>query len=350
MVKRARFSTRALPEEKFMSHLSSQIAESAKKVNRFIEEVVDLEGEPELLYRAARHIMDAGGKRLRPFLVLKSCKLVGGREDDAIPTAAALELLHTFTLLHDDIMDQDEKRRGVPTVHNQWGVPIAIVAGDLLFAKVYEAITKFTDTKRVTPKRVLQVLTEVSEATITICEGQTRDMMFENKGTVSEDEYFEMIKGKTAALFETSARCGGILGGANKKQVECLGEFACYAGIAFQVIDDVLGLIADEKVLKKPVGSDIREGKRTLIVVYALEKASDSQRKKILGTLGNKDASSEEIGETIELIESLGAIDYAKQLAENYIKKAKKALASFPASEDREDLISLSDLIFARQH
>jgi geranylgeranyl diphosphate synthase type I len=333
-----------------MSRLSSQIAESAEKVNRFIEKVVDIEDEPKLLYRAARHIIDAGGKRLRPFLVLKSCKLVGGREEDAIPTAAALELLHTFTLLHDDIMDKDEKRRGVPTVHNQWGVPIAIVAGDLLFAKVYEAITRFTDPKRVTAKRILQVMKEVSEATVTICEGQTLDMMFESKQIVSEDEYFEMIKAKTAALFETSARCGGILGGANKTQVERLGEFGRYAGIAFQVIDDVLALTADEKVLKKPVGNDIREGKRTLIVVHALEKASKNQKKRILETLGDRSASPERIRETIELIDSLDAIDYAKKVAEKYIERAKEALASFPASEDREDLISLSDLIFARQH
>jgi geranylgeranyl diphosphate synthase type I len=333
-----------------MSRLSSQIAESAEKVNRFIEEVVDIKSDPQLLYRAARHIIDAGGKRLRPFLVLKSCKLVGGREEDAIPTAAALELLHTFTLLHDDIMDKDEKRRGVPTVHKKWGVPIAIVAGDLLFAKVYEAITRFTDPKHVTPKRILQVMKEISEATVTICEGQTLDMIFESKETVSEDEYFEMIQAKTAALFETSARCGGILGGANKRQVDRLGDFGRYAGIAFQVIDDVLGLTADEKVLKKPVGNDIREGKRTLIVVRALEKATENQRKRILEMLGNKDASPEKIRETIELIDSLGSIDYAKEVAEKYIRKAKEALAGFPASEAREDLISLSDLIFARQH
>lgn len=333
-----------------MSRLSSQIAESAEKVNKFIEKVVDIKSEPQNLYRAARHIIDAGGKRLRPFLVLKSCKLVGGREGDAIPTAAALELLHTFTLLHDDIMDNDEKRRGVPTVHNQWGVPIAIVAGDLLFAKVYEAITKFTDPKRVTAKRIVQVLKEVSEATVTICEGQTRDMMFESKETVSEDEYFEMIQAKTATLFETSARCGGILGGANNRQVDRLGEYGRYAGIAFQVIDDVLALTADEKVLKKPVGNDIREGKRTLIVVHALEKASKNQKKRILETLGDGSASPERIRETVELIDSLGAIDYAKEVAEKYIERAKEALASFPASEDREDLISLSDLIFARQH
>jgi len=333
-----------------MSRLSSQIAESANKVDKFIETVVDLESEPKVLYRAARHIIDAGGKRLRPFLVLKTCKLVGGSEEDALATASSLEMLHTFTLLHDDIMDQDEKRRGVPSVHTNWDIPTAIVAGDLLFAKVYEVITKHTDQKRVKPKRILQVLEEVSEATIALCEGQTMDMMFENRETVSEEEYFEMIKGKTAALFEVSARCGGLLGGANESQVKKLGEFGLYSGIAFQVIDDVLALTADEKVLKKPVGNDIKEGKRTLIVVRALKKASKNQRQKILETLGNQDASTEQIRETIELIDFLGAIAYAKTLADRYIKKAKNALSRFPDGEDKEDLLNLADLIFARQN
>ena len=333
-----------------MSRLSTQISESAHKVNSFIEKVVDINSEPQPLYKASRQIIDAGGKRLRPFLVLKSCRLVKGREEDAIPTAAALELLHTFTLIHDDIMDQDEKRRGVPSVHTQWGVPIAIMAGDLLFAKVFETITNHTDNEYVKPKRILQVLLEISRATVTLCEGQTRDMMFEEKETVSEEEYLEMVKGKTAALFEISARCGGILGGANKRQVECLGLFGRYSGMAFQIIDDVLALTADEKILKKPVGNDIREGKRTLMVVYALERASDAQAKRILRTLGNKDATAERIRNTIEVIDSLGAIDYAKQLAEKFIEKSKEALDIFPASNDREDLISFSDLIFARQH
>jgi len=333
-----------------MSRLSSQLEETAEKVNRFIKEVVDLERKPTVLYRAARHIIDAGGKRLRPYLVLKSCKLVGGREEDAIPTAAALELLHTFTLIHDDIIDEDEKRRGLPTVHTKWGVPTAIVAGDLLFAKVYETITKFTNFRHVPPRRILRVLKGVSEATIAICEGQTLDMTFEHRETVSEDEYFEMIQAKTATLFEISARCGGILGGAKKSQVERLGKFGYYAGVAFQLIDDVLGLTADEKVLGKPVGSDIREGKRTLIIVHALKKASEGQRKKILETLGNRSASPEQIRETIELVSSLGSISYAEEKASKYIEKSKNALANFPATKDREDLISLADLIFARKY
>ena len=333
-----------------MSRLASQLAETTEKVNRFIEQIVDLEREPRLLYQAARHIIDAGGKRLRPYLVLKSCKLVGGREGDAIPTAAAIELLHTFTLIHDDIMDQDEKRRGTSTVHTKWGVPTAIVAGDLLFAKVYETITGFTDPRRVPRGRILHVLRCVSEATVAICEGQTLDMLFEHREIISEDEYFQMIRSKTAALFEASARCGGILGGAKKSKVEHLGKFGHHAGVAFQLIDDFLGLTADESVLGKPVGSDIREGKRTLIIVHALQHASDDQRKKILETLGNKSAPLGQIQETTDLINSLGSISYAEKRAREYVEKSKMALAVFPDTEDKEDLISLADLITARKY
>ena len=333
-----------------MSHLSFQLVETADKVNSFIKEVVELEREPALLYRAARHIIDAGGKRLRPFLVLKSCKLVGGREEDAIPTAAALELLHTFTLIHDDIMDEDEKRRGLPTVHTKWGVPTAIVSGDLLFAKVFETITKHTDLEHVSPKRILQVLRNISDATVTICEGQTLDMMFEYKRTISEKEYFEMIQAKTAALFETSAKCGGILGGAKESQVALLGKYGHCAGIAFQLIDDILGLTANEKALGKPVGSDIREGKRTLIIVHALKHASKSQRKKILENLGNRSSSPTQTKEIVGLVTSLGSIKYAEDKAKEYIEESKKALANFPDTEEREALINLADLIFARKY
>jgi geranylgeranyl diphosphate synthase type I len=159
-----------------------------------------------------------------------------------------------------------------------------------------------------------------------------------------------MIRAKTAALFETSARCGGILGGAKKRQVERLGRYGHYAGVAFQLIDDVLGLTADEKALGKPVGSDIREGKRTLIIVHALEHASESQRKKILENLGNRSSSLERIQEVVGLVGSLGSISYAKEKAKKFIEKSKRALATFPASEDREDLISLADLVFARKY
>jgi len=235
-------------------------------------------------------------------------------------------------------------------VHTKWDVPTAIMAGDLLFAKVYQTITEFTDPRHVTRGRILQVLRCVSEATVAICEGQTLDMSFERREIISEDEYFQMIRLKTAALFETSAKCGGIVGGAKKSQVEHLGKFGQYAGVAFQLIDDVLGLTADERVLGKPVGSDIREGKRTLIIVHALQHASEDQREKILETLGNKSAPLEQIRQTTDLINSLGSISYAERRAREYVEKSRMALAVFPDTEDKEDLISLADLITARKY
>jgi geranylgeranyl diphosphate synthase type I len=175
-------------------------------------------------------------------------------------------------------------------------------------------------------------------------------MAFEQREIVSENEYFEMIQAKTATLFEVSARCGAILGGANKNQVQNLGRYGRYAGAAFQLIDDVLGLSANEKVLGKPVGSDIREGKRTLIIVHALRHASGDQRKKILETLGKRSASPKTIQEIVDLVRSLGSIKYAEEKAKNYVKKSKNALAGFPPTEDRNYLINLADLIFARKY
>jgi geranylgeranyl diphosphate synthase type I len=159
-----------------------------------------------------------------------------------------------------------------------------------------------------------------------------------------------MVRRKTAALFDASANSGGVLGGANRDQVKHLGRYGLYVGVAFQLIDDALGLTADEAVLGKPIGSDIREGKRTLVIIHALKKASDGQRRKILGTLGNKHASIEQIQETIDLIRSLGSIDYAEKRAEEFVKRSKMALSRFPETEDKEDLIKLADLITTRKY
>ncbi|MEM3088812.1 MAG: polyprenyl synthetase family protein, partial [Candidatus Bathyarchaeia archaeon] len=152
--------------------LSNQLNEVSRKVNAIIERVMKTEKEPRMLYAAAQHLMKAGGKRLRPFLVLKACELVGGREESALSSAVAVELLHNFTLIHDDIMDRDEKRRGVPTVHTLWGEPLAITAGDLLFAKVFEVILRYSDPKYLSPEKIIQILKTLSIATIAICEGQ----------------------------------------------------------------------------------------------------------------------------------------------------------------------------------
>jgi geranylgeranyl diphosphate synthase type I len=178
--------------------LLKQLNDVTQKVNLTINQIFTQENTPKELYNASRHLMEAGGKRLRPFLVLKSCEIVGGEIEVALPIAVAIEFIHNFTLIHDDIIDNDDKRRKVQTVHVLWGIPIAITAGDMLFAKAYEAVLYNIDCKKVTSKRLLKILDEITKATILVCEGQALDILYEHKQDVSEKEYFN----KKASLHE----------------------------------------------------------------------------------------------------------------------------------------------------
>lgn len=333
-----------------MSDSLTQLNEVTTTVNLMIEKMLSHQSEPRRLYDASKYLIQAGGKRLRPFLVLKSCELVNGDPDLALPVAVAIELIHNFTLIHDDIMDDDDKRRGVPTVHVLWGIPIAITAGDMLFAKAYEAILKYVDLSKVPPRGVLMVLEALTDATISICEGQALDILFEEKKNISEKEYFDMISKKTSQLLKLAAKVGAIVGEATPKQVRRLGNYGYYIGIAFQVIDDILGLTAEEEVLGKPVGSDIREGKKTIIIIHALSHANNTQRSHILSTLGNKTASDVRVKETTGIIKSLKSIDYAFKKASEFIDKAKLELSTFPSSPTKEVLLNLCDYIVSRSH
>lgn len=330
--------------------LQKQLVAVASKVDPVIKSLVEEEKEIEVLYKASKHLIDAGGKRLRPFLVLKSCEIVGGKEEDAIQLAAAIELLHTFTLIHDDIIDEDEKRRGVPAVHALWGLPIAITAGDLLFAKVYNSVIRCADSKPITNRRVLQALSVITDAAVSVCRGQALDMLFANMEEISEEQYLRMIGGKTAALLKASAQSGAIFGGGKASQIELIGEFAYYCGLAFQIVDDVLGLTADEKVIGKPMGSDIREGKKTIVIVHALNKANRKQRQLILSTLGNKEVPLSRIEEVIRTVESLGSINYAMSKAKGLVNEAKSRLSSFPASLAKNTLLELSNFLVSRRY
>jgi geranylgeranyl diphosphate synthase type I len=305
---------------------------------------------PSDLYTASTHLINAGGKRFRPFLVIKSCELVGGKREKALQIAAAIEFIHNFTLIHDDIMDRDEKRRGVPSVHVRWGIPIALLSGDLLFAKAYETIINHAKTHQTPIRRTLKIIDFITQATISLCEGQALDMLFESKFEVSEREYIRMISKKTAALMEAAAKSGAVIGGGNYHQVEKLGKFAFYIGLGFQIIDDVLGLTAEEHVLGKPIGSDLREGKRTLILIHAFSQANKTQRKQILSILGDNNASPNQINIIINLIQKLGSIEYATRKAEKYIEKAKTQLSIFPSSRDKEVLSDLCNYIIKRKY
>ncbi len=327
--------------------IEDKLKASATVVNSFIEKLLESR-RPEALYAAAKHIISAGGKRLRPYLVLKSCELVGGDPDSAVPFAAALEVLHNFTLIHDDIMDNDSLRRGVSTVHAQWGVPIAIASGDLLFAKVYQAMVEQAIKGSISPERTISCIESVTEASISICEGQVLDISFPNIKDVSETDYISMVEEKTAALFKACAEIGALAGGGDLDEVVNLGLYALKAGIAFQIVDDILGVTADEETLGKPIGSDLREGKKTLILIHALENASEVERSAIERVLGVYDASQSEISAAEEALKITGSIEYAKARATEYAEEAKKALASFPESVAKRDLSELVEYFTER--
>jgi geranylgeranyl diphosphate synthase type I len=329
--------------------MSEKLIASASKVNDYILSLLE-DRKPNVLYEASRHILHAGGKRLRPYLVLKSCELVGGNPHLALPFAAGLEILHNFTLIHDDIMDNDSIRRGVPTIHSKWGVPVAIASGDLLFAKVYQAMYASYFDGSMPGNRVLESIKTVTEATINICEGQVLDISFPDTKDISPEDYILMVGGKTSALFKACAEIGAIVGDANKESVERLGSFAWNAGIAFQIVDDILGATADEETLGKPVGSDFREGKKTLIVVHALQNASPGEKKTILKVLGDKNADPQDIEDANEALISTGAIDYAKRRAEEYVRSSKESLEAFPDVQARRDLLELIDYFSSRDN
>lgn len=306
----------------------------------------NLKGDTEELYKASQHLIKAGGKRLRPFLLLNSYNVFRNDIEKALPIAAAIEIFHTFTLIHDDIMDQDETRRGKPTVHVLWGVPFAILAGDLLHAKTYDFISK----SEISAEGKVQIIREMAEAAVIICEGQAMDMDFEKRVNVSVNEYMEMIKRKTAYLFRCSSRFGAIAANAEENLVNALTIYGEKIGIAFQMIDDILGLFGEEKETGKPVGSDIRESKKTYPILYALQKAPKDERDQLLEILTKQNKTEEEIRKAIEIIKKVGGEESTRELARKYANEAIKSIEILPDSEAKRYLIQLAEFVIERSY
>lgn len=325
------------------------LEERSKLINDKIEDLIPKKAHPQSLADASRYLIKAGGKRLRPVLALVSCEAVGGETEDAIDTAAALELLHTFTLIHDDIMDRDESRRGVDSVHKVWDEATAIVAGDALFAKVFEAITENASSQNLPVDLVIELVNTISKASFEICQGQALDMEFEKYKTISDSEYLDMINRKTGALFEASAKTGALLGRGSRDEVEALAEYGRLIGIAFQIHDDILEILGDQKTVGKPIGSDIREGKCTLVITNALSNLKGKDKKILLKVWGNKKASKEEIINVVKLLRKSNSIDFTVNKARKLVNQAKSKLKVIPDSEKKEFLIELADFSIKRK-
>ncbi len=319
--------------------------EMIKEIDRALMKYVE-RGKHEKLIKAMRHYPEAGGKRMRPVMAMLVAEAVGKRGKEALPFGCSLELIHNFTLVHDDVIDKDPVRRGRPAVHIAFDEPTAIIAGDALFAIAYDVLA-MTD---VDGERLRRLLRAVSDTVFLVAEGQQMDVDNEDRPTVSKEEYLDMVEKKTAVLFACAAEGGAIIGHGTEKQITDMKEYARLLGIGFQIWDDVLGIKGDAKKVGKPIGSDIRNGKRTLIVLDALERLEKDQRKHVLtDALGNEKATDEQVRAAIKLLEDIGSIENARQFALDYAKRAKDLLSCLKDSEEKEMLREMVDYAVGRE-
>jgi geranylgeranyl diphosphate synthase type I len=328
-----------------------EVTDLLKKYSKNIdEEIQNSLGtvDPDELQKSTQHLIKAGGKKIRPSLVVLSSEAVGGNAEDALKTAAAVELIHTFSLIHDDIMDKDDMRRGKPSVHVLWGEPMAILAGDTLFSKAFETVLE-TPIDSVTYERVVNALKTVVDSCIKICEGQASDMCFEGNFDVSENQYMNMIYKKTGALIAAATRSGSIIGGGTPEQVETLTEYGRLVGLAFQIQDDYLDVISDEENLGKPVGSDIIEGKMTLMVVNALSKASADDKEELVSILKAENEDTD-VKRALEIFEKYDSINYAHDIALKNVDTAKNLLKTLDESDATVALAMIADYVLQRNH
>ena len=317
------------------------------KVNNHL--ISFLSGKPLQLYQASTHYLKSGGKRLRPIMVIKSCEMFGGNQQDALPAAAAVEFIHNFSLVHDDIMDNDDLRHGIPTVHKSFGLPLAILSGDILFSKAFQ-ILSITNVNSIKDSSLLSMIRRLSLACVDICEGQAKDIQFsECKTFPSEEEYIEMISKKTAALFNVSCSLGALSSrNATEKDVNNMSDFGKNSGIAFQLIDDLIGISGHSKETGKAVGNDIREGKKTYPILLSLKKASELERAHILKVFGKGQCDNVSLKKAIDVISSLQIEKTVRKSAMDYMEKAMEVLVNYEDSEPKKILQELSSYIVER--
>ncbi|MBN2414248.1 polyprenyl synthetase family protein [bacterium] len=287
---------------------------------------------PESLYDPMAWVMKAGGKRLRPLLVMLSCRSVGGTVEDCIDAALAVEILHAFTLVHDDIMDNDETRRGLPTIHKKWNDATAILAGDGLVTKAYQILLQ-------NGNHVREVLSIFTDGLMELCEGQALDKEFEDRDGVSMEEYREMIRKKTSRLIEVACDIGAVLGGASQEERRALHRFSSALGEAFQIQDDLLDLTTDEAVSGKPQGSDISERKKTFLTIHFHEHASAADRTAFAEYYGSGTLSAADRESVIRLLNNAGSIEAAQAEIAALARSAVEGLGRLPGENEGKTLL-----------
>jgi octaprenyl-diphosphate synthase len=292
-----------------------------------------------LIHEMGEFIAGAGGKRLRPILLLIAARLAGYQGPRAVRMGCVVELLHTATLIHDDVVDQAPLRRGRPSANARWGDDASILVGDHLYSKSFALMVEDGD------PRVLETL---ARATVSMTEAEFFQLERKRSGTTGEADYLRIITQKTASFMSACCRIGGLLGRADPEQVEGLTRYGLDIGIAFQISDDSLDFVADQVRLGKAVGADLKEGKRTLPLIATLERASPAERDRIQSVLKRHAAGPGEFEEIRLLVERYGGVEYAQSRAQDYCRSAKEALAIFPDGEDKDTLLLVADYVVDR--
>jgi len=296
-----------------------------------IERALDesIESSVGLLGEASRHIIHAGGKRIRPKLVLLAYQSAGGQDPrEAVPAAVAVELIHTASLVHDDINDRSDLRRGYATVNARWGNSVALLTGDFLFGRLLRLVSGFDS-------RIAQVLTQ---ACLDVVEGETRQLLSLGNLSLSEDAYLDIVRQKTASLFAASTQLGGFLAGATSQQIHMLEAYGLNLGMAFQIWDDTLDLVGREDNLGKPVAADLGQKKASLALLVALKQSEE------VGKL----FQSGDIRGTLELLHETGAVAYAMHKAREYAQLAQDVLAALPDAPARGRLHEIAESVADR--
>jgi octaprenyl-diphosphate synthase len=299
-----------------------------------------VQSQVDLIPKIGQYIQTSGGKRVRPAVLLMASRLSGYQGDRAVLYAAVVEFIHTATLVHDDIIDDADLRRGRLSVHSRWGNDITVLLGDYLYIKSM-ALALTHD--------ALEVIRLLCDVTLRMIEGELYQLTKNGDADITEDEHFDIIRRKTAYLFGGCAQIGGMLGKVTSEREEALREYGFNLGIAFQLVDDLLDFTGDTEAVGKPIGSDLREGKVTLPLIHLLRQSSDGIGSRIVrDIIASRTVTPDQWAELLRCLKDHASIDYAYRRAVEFADRAKKPLYAFPPSSERDALLALPDYVLSR--
>ncbi|MEX1197339.1 MAG: polyprenyl synthetase family protein [Pseudohongiellaceae bacterium] len=315
--------------------IRAAVAADFEAVNRYIVE--QLHSRVPLVESIGQYIIDAGGKRLRPVLVLLGARCCGHEGDQAVRMAAVIEFIHTATLLHDDVVDMSTMRRGRPTANEQWSNPSSVLVGDFIYSRAFQILVGVENPK---------IMRIIADTTNTIAEGEVLQLLNKHRVDTSEADYMQVIEDKTAILFQTAAQCGAIVAEAPEAEEDALKRAGRHIGLAFQLIDDLLDYSGESQALGKNIGDDLAEGKPTLPLIHAMHNSSADESSLLRSAIEH--GGTEHLNEIIRIVRQSGSLDYTRQLAGQEVDRALEALSTLPDNRFRQAMERMARLAVSR--